>query len=270
MPPRRRVRRAPKRRVAKRKGHRRGRAPTSSKQMARITETIEYKNLDPNQVLSCSFNLNQFQRARTLATNFRWYKATHVTWTLEPQFTTYQSGAGFSSVPYLYQVMNRTQDADGRLTLSDMLTMGARPKKLTSVIKTSYRPNWCSPGLLTQNVVAGAGFGGLLNNIFMNGVKPEFGWLQAPNDLPAAPIGINPPQNLMLGQTTSSANTIVRNVPSACLYNGHQYYIEQNTFASSVNNYKVTCRVQWSFKDPKNVLAIATDNIFEDLSGALA
>ena len=266
MPPR---RRAHKRRPARknRKGARKSGIPRSlglGNQMARIVETVEFNKLAPNYVQGMVFNIGQFERARTLATNFRWYKPTKVTWTIEPQFNTYQSGAGASTVPYLYQIMNRTQDSTF-LTLSDLLTQGAKPVKLTTVKKLSYRPNWCSPGLIVQNVTAIPGvFGGALNNVFVQGMKAEYGWLQAPNIATSGnPATIQPYQVLGVG-----ANTGVENQTALTYFNGHQLYVDQKVPPGGVVPvYKVTCQVHWAFKDPKNILAGATDNIFEDISG---
>lgn len=260
----RRVRRAAKPRRAKRRNYRRGgkRSNTSS-QMARIVETIEFNSLAPNIKQSLNFNINQFQRARTLATNFRWYKPLSVTWTIKPQFNVYQSSAGSSSVPYIYQVMNRTQDAS-TYTQSDFLSMGARPKKLTATHKTTYRPNWCSPGLIVQNVVAIPGqFGGAVNNVFMNGLQAQYGWLQAPNQLPLSQAG---PLNIVpLTKSTSFANTPAANAASCTLFNGHMVYIDQQSSTATVPTFEVTCQVTWAFKDPKNILAAESDNIFSEL-----
>jgi len=237
-------------------------------QMAKIVETIEFNSVAPNSIQGCVFNISQFERARTLATNFRWYKPTKVTWTIEPQFNTYQSGTG-ATVPYLYTIMNRSQDSSF-LTLNDLLTQGAKPKKLVNQHRVTYRPNWCTPGLMVQNVVPGQTFGGMLDNVFIQGLQPAYGWLQAPNLLnppSAVPDTIRP----YLVTVPGISNTEVQNQAGTTYFNGHQFFIDQQVASGSlVPSYKITCQVHWSFKDLKNVLASATDNIFEtlnDLSG---
>jgi len=234
--------------------------------MARIQETIEYNSMAPNRVQALTFTIGQFDRARALAPNFRWYKATRVTWTIEPQFNVYQATAGGSTVPYVYTIMNRTQDSS-YITLSDVLTQGARPVKLTNAKMTSYRPNWCSPGLLIQNVVATPGFGGMLNNVVVTGLKPEYGWLQSPNIDNNANF-ITPLQNssAVVGQP---ANSSVANYASAVRYNGHQVYIDQQTNGVLTPTFRVTCKVTWVFKDPKNTQADLTDNIFTSVEADL-
>lgn len=260
-------RRAPKRKLAKRKGNRRGRAPKSSTQMARITETIEFNNISPNVVQSLTFNIGLFERARVLATNFRWVKPTRVTWELKPQFNVYQSGVGANTVPYVYTIMNRTQDSSF-MTLNDLLTQGARPVKLTSLKKLSYKPNWCSPGLLVQNVVAlPGGFGGALNNIVVQGLKPEYGWCQCPN-LTTQPNTVTPLASFIAPPSSQAVNTSVANLTSGVRYNGHQIYIDQLS-ATSTTGFRLVCKVDWAFKDPKNTLATINDNIFEDVSGSI-
>jgi len=263
--PRRRATRRPKRRAAKKRTYR-SKGGRTSKQMAKILETIEYNNVAPNVVQAMTFTINQFERARTLATNFRWYKPTYVTWTIEPQFNTFQSGINANSVPYMYKIMNRSQDPSF-MTLSDILSQGAKPMKLISQKKISYRPNWCSPGLIVQNVVAQQGFGGALNNVYINGLTPQYGWLQAPNLLPTGTSGSGQPlvpgtiSSLQPGDPRATGPAL--NLAANTVFNGHQVYIEQQTAPQSTPVYKVSCTVSWSFKDPKNTLANPYDNLFE-------
>jgi len=232
--------------------------------MAHIVETIEFNRLSPNLVQNCTFSIAQFYRASQLAPQFRWYKPTQVTWKIEPQFGTFQAVPGGPTVPYLYQLMNRTQDSTF-MTLSDMLTQGARPSRLISAKSLSYRPNWCSPALLVQNVVAATGFGGVVNNVVMAGMKANYGWLASPNTSNQTAITPLNNQSTAFGQP---ANSSVANVPSQTLFNGHQYYVEQQTTAGSTPTFKITCTVKWAFKDPKCVTAVSNDNIFQDISGA--
>jgi len=258
-------RRAPKRRMAKRKGNRKGYASTKVTQMARIVETIEFNRIAPNLVQACNFTIAQFERARTLATNFRWYKPTKVTWTIEPQYNVYQSGPSANSVPYLYSVMNRTQDATFQ-NLNDLLTQGARPRRLIGASKISYRPNWCSPGLIAGNVVSIPGqFGGAVQNVYMNGMKANYDWLSAPNNVPglSANTLVTQPFNSLPGVLGNTAFPIA---PGSTLFNGHNIFVEQGVPPGGVNPvFKIACTVHWVFKDPKNVLASGTDNIFEEL-----
>jgi len=270
MPRRVRARR-PRRRAPRAARRLRGKRTTHKTQVARITETIEIQNVTPNKLIKSQFHLGQFKRASLLANNFKWYKATKVTWKLEPQFNVYQYGATNPGAPYVYTVMNRTQDQGLNVNLNDLLAMGAKPRKLTGMKSTSYRPNWCSPGLLSQNVVPISTFGGALNNVFVNGLKAEYGWLMAPND--SSNLTVGPTYGLYkpimpVGPTSTVGNTEVQIAPAAAVYNGHYFYINQVNSPSSYILCKLSCTVQWVFKDPKLTIANSTDNIFSyDLSG---
>ena len=156
MPIRRRTR-APYRRRGKKmhRGRRGGRRPPAvatagGAQMAKIVETLELADLAPNQVYSNVFTLAQFPRAFTLAGSFQFYKAAKVTYSYEPLFNTFQEqwgGATSYSKPYMYALMNRVQN-NSPVSLANLQACGAKPQALISKRVISYKPNWCSPGLL--------------------------------------------------------------------------------------------------------------------------
>lgn len=184
-------------------------------------------------------------------------------------FNTYQSAAGGqTTIPYVYTIMNRTQDKPA-LLLNDLLAQGARPRKLTSIVKTTYKPNWCSPGLLSMNVQSGPGFGGYVQNITQNGLQPEFGWLSTPGTYYASSTNFADLQSLAtrVSSVTNTGNNQVTNAPALAIYNGHVLYIEQLN-APQVIACKITAKVTWVFKDPKYNLATGTDDVFSfDVSG---
>jgi len=152
----------PVRRRAPRRKHRkvrRGRARAgrgASKQMARIVETIEFPNMNPDTPNVHWFNLSEFPRAANVAPNFRWYRAKKVTWCIDAQYNTFQettTGTGVT-IPYMYVRMNRAQDS-GSFNGNDLIAMGAKPQKLIGRKIITYKPNWCSPGLLANNYYTG-------------------------------------------------------------------------------------------------------------------
>lgn len=265
----RRAPRKPRRKIVKRRPRRVPRALVPKKQMAQIVETIEFNRLSPNFVQACTFSIGQFQRASALAANFRWYKPLKVTWKIEPQYGTYQASTGGVTVPYLYTLMNRTQDSSF-MTLSDLLTNGCRPVKLVGSKSLTYKPNWCAPALIAANTVPLVGqFGGVVNQLAMAGMTSHYGWLQAPNNATSRGAAITPlfTHGFAPGAIT---NTTVSNNPCTTLFNGHQYYIEQQVpVVGSTPVYRITCTVVWAFKDPKNIAAAVTDNLFSDISGAV-
>lgn len=245
----RRMKRVPRRprRKAARKGGRKTTIPrgiNDNNQVARIKETVAFGNIDAATAYSFVFSLNQFRRASTLAPNFKWYKASKVEWVLEPLFNTFTDDGTPQTVPYMYMTMNRTQDAVG-LNLQDLQAMGAKPKKLTSKQTLAYRPNWCSPGLLSFSRDTNA----YVREIHQNGLKPQYAWLSCPNLVD----GISPfPQS----QSTPIENgffpvdpDMVNVLPAQVVYNGHNIYIDQ-ALSSTLPVARLICTVHWEFKGP--------------------
>jgi len=156
------------------------------------------------------------------------------------------------------------------MTLSDLLTNGCRPVKLVGSKSLTYKPNWCAPALIAANTVPLVGqFGGVVNQLAMAGMTSHYGWLQAPNNATSRGAAITPlfTHGFAPGAIT---NTTVSNNPCTTLFNGHQYYIEQQVpVVGSTPVYRITCTVVWAFKDPKNIAAAVTDNLFSDISGAV-
>jgi len=249
------------------------------KQYAHIRETVEYQNETSNTMINWNFTLAEFERANLLSQNFKWVRPARVTYTYEPMYNTYQASSQLGSqpgIPYLYTVMNRTQDRAliGNSVPSNLLAQGAKPKKLSRVIKISYVPNWCSPGLL----------GAYINNnnyqnIVQIGSKVEYGWVPCPNAFSRYSAlqtqGIEPDINASSFTQTGSSlvgfGGVGNNWPSiasnAVTYNGHYAIVEQvNKPPSAV--YKVSVTVDWVFKDPKYVNAVQTTDLYtHDASG---
>jgi len=222
-------------------------------QMARIKETVAYIDVLPNTGYNFNFNLSQYRRALQLAPNFKWYKPTKVTWTIEPLYNTFQDGNAGTEItmPYLYMTMNRTQDSTG-LSLDDIQAMGAKPQKLVSKKTITYRPNWCSPGLNTYaNVTVNTptGTSTALTRFTNLGLRANYDWVASPVQInsppddpnnpayftPAAPQGVNAD-----GMNAVNASQVI--------YNGHTIWIEQ--LGSTQRCARVVATVHWSFKDP--------------------
>jgi len=241
--PARRARRIPRSIVA--------RAP----QMARIKETIQFVDLLPNNSYYNGFSLSQFERANALALYFRWVKPLRITWQYEPLYNTFQEsgtvGIYAPGVPYFYYAMNRTQD-NHNYTLSDLQAQGAKPKKFSSKITISYRPNWCSSGLLLQ---------GQTNNSIVGlramGLKPQYGWTQSPNSTADNAANMDPVIPATVDANTFNPQTgltpaVTGNLSNQVLYNGHDVFIAQPNGINAQRICRVTCTVEWAFKDPNN------------------
>jgi len=251
MPRRRAAKRAPKR-----KGNRKAKIPRTigmpaSGQMAKIVETVAFVDLDPNLGYNFQFNLSQFRRASNLAPNFKFYKPTLVEWTIEPLYNTFQDGTTGAevTVPYIYMVMNRTQDQTG-LALADIQAMGSKPQKLVGKKTISYVPNWCSPGLNTYANQAVGNVNALVRFTNM-GLKAQYSYIACPpTDLPAnaqnTPLYIVPSAPPGFGQ--DGMNAVNAN---QCVYNGHTIWIDQEVPTGTLQPVaRVTCTVHWSFKGP--------------------
>jgi len=221
-------------------------------QVARIKETIAFGNIDAATAYSFTFTLNQFARASTLSTNFKWYKASRVQWTLEPLFNTFTDDGTPQTVPYMYMTMNRTQDAVG-LNLLDLQAMGCRPQKLTSKKTLTYKPNWCSPGLLTYSRDENA----YIRELRQNGLKAQYAWLNCPNTNEAISPYIQAETTPIEDQYNPLLPDQVKVLPAQVVYNGHNIYIDQ-ALASQLPVARLICTVHWEFKGPHYTASPAT------------
>lgn len=260
--------RAPRRKRARRARKTRiPRSISSKHQMATCKETIEFQNITPNFATQLNFTLSMFSRASRMSNLFRWYKAASVTWKLEPMYNTYQSLAGNPAIPFVYTMMNRTQSGSA-LALGDFLAQGCKPRKLVGILNTTYKPNWCSPGLSSLLVAPVGGVpGGVVQDIYHQGLKPEFGWLATP-DIPNTGTYTDLLYlNSQIGSVVNAGNNQAKIAAALTCYNGHAFYLEQKNGLSTVFC-KLSATVTWVFKDPKYTAATDTTDTFKiDVSG---
>lgn len=212
-------------------------APSGRGQYASIVETINDIDgtYNPNQLYAETLSLALFARARSLATQFQFYRAKKVTYTYEPLYNTFQQGSPVTK-PYIYMMMNRTQ-LPFTGGLAQLQASGARPKPFTSLVKLSYTPNWCSSGLVASigNPVA------FTNDVASIGIKKEYGWLACPtSDNGTNADVVEQPTNL--STVFDSQVAVNNNVP----YNGHVVYIDQTTGSGGIA--RLTIQVHWEFK----------------------
>jgi len=251
-------------RGAKGKGNRKSRIPRSivpKLQTARISETIEYSSLLANQSYASVFTLAQFNRAYQLAPYFKFYRPTRVEWAYEPMYNTFQeSTTGATvSIPYFYTRMNRTQE-NHNYGKFDLQAMGAKPRKFVKIIKVAYKPNWCSPGLISvgQGTVAGNLVN--VNTIAVQGTRTNYGWLSSPIVANVAnynqsiyPADMPVPAPLVTaGATVSTGAEMIGDYASTVNYNGHTVFIEQEGASATTQVCRITVTVHWEFKDPNN------------------
>lgn len=236
-------------------------------QTAKIMETIEIIDLQPNSSYLNSFTLAQFARASSLAPFFRWYRATKVSYQYEPLYNTFQEGTGPSvSAPYIYFLMNRTQD-NHITTLNDIQACGARPTKLTKIIVKSYRPNWCSPGLVTFGQAPQTQGAPIVQvGMYNNGLKAEYGWLQSPNSVDVAGTGVQITPSVASDQAVPGGSSppvpiMSANNTNQVMYNGHDVFIDQQNSPQATVVCRLTCTVHWEFKDPNNATNLSNTPI---------
>lgn len=225
--------------------------------MAHISETVEYNDFLPNTSYYNGFNLATFSRASSLAKSFRYYKPTKVTWVYEGIYNTFQESSATTpatpGLPYLYSVMNRTQN-NHNYSLADLQAMGGKPRKLSGKITVSYKPNWCSSGLMIQ---------GQTNNSIVGlrsmGQKAEWGWLQCPVDDTVTDGSTGPEPVIPTTITGTSFNPqtgltpkMTGDMADQVLFNGHDIYIDQANGINVNRICRVSCTVQWSFKGANN------------------
>jgi len=262
--------------LGRRAGRRSGRGAVSGRtksQTARITETIEIIDLNPNTSYANAFSLSQFARASSIAPFFRWYKATKVTYQYEPLYNTFQEGGGPSvSAPYFYSLMNRTQDSHVT-TLNDIQACGAKPIKLTRMLTKSYRPNWCSPGLITYGTaVATQGVSPAMVGLYNNGLKAEYGWLQSPNSVDVNGTGVQiapfpSADQAVPGGSNPAVPIMAINNTNQVMYNGHDVFIDQQNAPQATVVCRLTCTVEWAFKDPNNATNLSSEGPTNILAG---
>lgn len=241
-------------------------------QSCRVIETIELPDLLANSARDHIFNLSAFARASNIAPNFKFYRAAKVIYTYDPLFNTFQDGNGTAnaSKPYMYSVMNRTQvtqtsPVQQMGSLVQFQCTGARPVPLVSQRKISYKPNWCSPGLLQLRTTVSPGQPNI-QDYSTNGLQAQYGWLATPSDLSFI---INADQTggnagaypLSISHETPPAAAVANSFVylNMVVYNGHQVYIDQKYTGGDPSDQpvaRVTCTVLWEFKEAQNPLRV--------------
>lgn len=275
-----------KRKLKKYMKKRKSRVPRSlplSRQTANITETMQILpgSVDgtsgfPNQIFNRIFALAQFPRAMLIAPNFRYYRAKKVTWTYTPFSNVFQQFSGTTapdvSIPYLYTVMNRTQDAYplGIIKSSQrqsMEAMGCKPRTFTKKIVMSYRPNWCQAGapLIT---LTGTPPNNAVTSLQNTQSTPSYKKVACTNySVSGGPLitPVVPDPNTVSG----SVGVYPVVFGDLCVWGGHLDYIYQaNTIADELL-YNVECTVDWEFSEPNFIMPGPREPPPTDVSGTV-
>jgi len=243
---RRRMKRARRARVARVPRH----VVSPLHQSCSIVETISGQVLAPNTVLNNYFNLTQFRRAHYMSAGFAFYRAKRVTYTYQPLFNTFEAGEalGSTTVPYMYKLMNRQDDANLPNSLYALQACGTRPIKFTSQVKVSYKPNW----LLTGPTA-------VLNSItpIQMGYTPTYVWIaksSAGQTMFPSGSGTNRSGNLVNAAPNNAGTSTPlgtgQGFPDLVNYVGHNTYFTQETAVEGSTIARVIITVEWEFKDP--------------------
>jgi len=221
----------------------------SRHQGAHIRETLESYDLDANNPVNMTFCLAQFPRANRLAAQFKFYRAAYVEYRIEPTYNVFAETASTTtpSIPYLYKLMNRTQDNAAK-SIAEIQATGAKGHKLTGIHRISYKPNWCTGGLQIYTLAAPPNSG--LQSAYTQGLSPKYGWLACPDTVVSSASATPSIIQTSSAWVTSSSVQMSAIQPALTLYNGVTVICDQEYVGGTQAVARVTCTVHWEFKDP--------------------
>lgn len=262
------------RRVRKSRRKTRRRVPRSlnpMNQSAYSIETLDFGDLKAGQLYNQNFQLNEFPRSSAIAACYRWYRAVSVEFEYTPYYNVFTQGSSNQDLPQLFSIMDRSQNSGTpppQYALTYMESMGAKARQFTKKIKISYKPNWCSSGLLLNTVDGG---GHQVSAIKSMGLTPQYGWLASPAIIDTFPNGkAYPPGAGIVGNnqdmipdwnatTPGFENSQPNGSPfvttsvstNSVLYNGHILYLHQDNPSATAYIGQVRMTVKWEFKHPQ-------------------
>lgn len=205
-----------------------------TKQYARCVEVVPFTQPVANTDVNYQFNISQFDRAKAIAQNFKFYRAKRVVWTLLPEYNVFQTGAGQVSMPQMSFIMNRTGD-NTAWTVAEYDAQGAVPTTFSKKRVIAYKPNLVQP----FNVAINVAVGGLPTTASMGNTPVYDQWIGTggylvdnPNPASGGPIPLS-----IRGDVTP--------------YYGHAiYWSVTSTAPSEPALATIFCEVEWEFKDP--------------------
>lgn len=228
------MKKRPRRRLPLRRNPQQTSGSIHTKQYARCVEVVPFTQPTANTDVNYQFNISQFDRAKAIAQNFKFYRAKRVVWTMLPEYNTFQSGAGSVSLPTMSFIMNRTGD-NTAWTVAEYDAQGAVPTTFSKKRVIAYKPNLVQPFNVAINVTVG----GLPTTAAMGNTPVYDKWIGTggylvdnPNPASGGPIPLN-----VRGDVTP--------------YYGHAiYWYATSTAPSEPKLATIFCEVEWEFKDP--------------------
>lgn len=256
MPARRRVPRKPRRRVPRRARRiPRTLAMNPMSQSTTVIETINFNrsSFESNNLQLQWFKLSQFPRAAAIAPYFKFYKAEVCIWTYEPYNNLYAQDASLGTaltIPYIYNVMNRTQDlkpliavSTGSDPLSMVQTLGGRPKTFTKKVILKYKPNYLMAGQTLRDPASGLIANTVVRPAYAHVACPDLARGGAPSTETVLPINV-------VDTTALNATQVFADQVS---WGGHLNYVEQKRADDTEDSYSVVLTVKWHFKQPNYI-----------------
>ena len=223
-------------------------------QSASIVETIQFPDVSSNTSYAYIFDLAQFDRARTLAPQFQYYKPAKVTWTYECLYNTFQEGSNYAK-PYMFSSMDRTQQLTAS-SLGALQHAGARSVAFTKTQTISYVPNWVSPGAVA---LAKDGQGNV-SSVYAQGYKKEYGWVNCPTRTLGSGAGPDEVYDVLYNASVGQPLGIAT-ANNMCYFNGHRMWIDQTPATTANVIARVTCTVHWLFKGAKYQVSGASPTV---------
>jgi len=203
-----------------------------TKQYARCVEVVPFTQPTANTDVNYQFNISQFDRAKEIAKNFKFYRAKRVVWTMLPEYNVFQSGAGQVSLPTIAFIMNRTGD-NTAWTQAEYDAQGAVPRTFSKKRVIAYKPNLVQP----FNVALGAAYQGIATTTSLGNTPVYDKWIGT-GRYAVDVVGIPNAQGLFAAGDVTP-------------YYGHAiYWAATSTAPSEPALATIFCEVEWEFKDP--------------------
>lgn len=196
-----------------------------------IRETSNRATVIANNAYINTIQIQNFPRAMSLLSSFRFYRLAKVEFQYIPTWNTFQEATGSATVPEFVMAMNRVGDsyASG---YNQLCQQGAKPVKFLKTINISYKPNLVQSLQTSQNSVS-------TGAIYNMGIRPVYDkWINTQNQMTLVKPDPNPDNQQFL---------TVLNYPT---YYGHDFFIQQDSTITAdlpVAHCTVTCF--WEFKD---------------------
>lgn len=112
------------------------------KEWASMTESVVPGTLAPNtNYASYNLSLAQLPRAINVAKSYQYYRIKRVTYVIKPNSDTFTPGVT-TGLPYLYYMIDRTQQFQSGFTVDMLRSAGAKPRRVDEkTIEFSYTPS---------------------------------------------------------------------------------------------------------------------------------